>query len=421
MLDGVNPTREPLVLPRLKLLVVSLAYPPLAYPRSIQVARLLKFLNAATVVACADEPAARKDATIEPDADKFPEACIRLPVRVSGWRRIVDRFAYRFNRRLWKRRMMSPDGYGEWKIDVLDEIDKFKRQNDHSPDAVVTFAQPFTDHLIGLELRNRYGLPWLAHFSDPWADNPFSSYDEFTRAINLDLERQVVESADILAFTSQETVDLVMSKYSTGLGKKARVLPQCFDPSLFAVRNIATGSPITIRYLGNFYGGRTAAPLVKAIAAIVKDDPKTLEDVRFELVGVNDAAMLGNAGHEKLPAGLLNVVPSVPYQESLSLMSDSDGLLIIDAPAKTSVFLPSKLIDYIGAGRPVMGITPPGTAAELINALGGTVADPLDITSVSSSLRGFVQTLRERRIGSSENTWGTPSVRARFEAARCCS
>jgi hypothetical protein len=43
----------------------------------------------------------------------------------------------------------------------------------------------------------------------------------------------------------------------------------------------------------------------------------------------------------------------VGYQESLKLMSEADALLVIDAPADQSVFLPSKLIDYIGAGRPI--------------------------------------------------------------------
>ena len=100
-----------------------------------------------------------------------------------------------------------------------------------------------------------------------------------------------------------------MSKYSTELGKKARVLPQCFDPSLFVASKLSSHSPITIRYLGNFYGGRTAAPLVRGLTAIVKDDVNILRNVRFELVGVNDAAMLGNAGHENLPPWAFNRDP----------------------------------------------------------------------------------------------------------------
>ena len=40
------------------------------------------------------------------------------------------------------------------------------------PDALVSFGMPMTDHLLGLDLKRATGLPWLAHFSDPWAGNP---------------------------------------------------------------------------------------------------------------------------------------------------------------------------------------------------------------------------------------------------------
>lgn len=409
---------ESSVSPRLKLLAVSLAYPPLAYPRSIQVARLLKFLDASTVVVSCDEQGARKDPTIEPDAESKLEACLRVPFAVTGSRRLIDRIAYRFNRQLWNRRNMAPDNYGSWKTAVLGEISRFMQANDYLPDAVVTFAQPFTDHLIGLELKRRHGLPWLAHFSDPWVDNPFNKYDEQAKALNLSLERQVVQSADIMAFTSRETIDLVLAKYPAEWRQKARVLPQSFDSSLFQDGASTPKPNITIRYIGNFYGGRTAAPLIGALRLMLDTEPNSLNDVCFELIGISDPAVIRDAGGDALPAGLLKVHPSVEYRESLRLMSEADGLLVIDAPADISVFLPSKLIDYIGAGRPVLGITPPGTAASLIRELGGPVVDPSNTEDIRTALLLFIDLLKARRESSGLEPWGTPEVRERFEAAR---
>ena len=402
---------------QIKLLAVSLAYPPLAYPRSIQVARLLKFSNVSTVLVCADEANARKDKTIEPDAQAKLEACIRVPVEITTSRRLVDRLTFRFNRGLWNRRTMAPDNYGSWKTAVLKEIETFRHENNYAPDALVTFAQPFTDHLIGLELKKRYGLPWLAHFSDPWVDNPFNRYDDRTKALNLELEQQVVESADILVFTSQETVDLVMAKYPGELSRKARILPQSFDPALFQQTVLAAVSKkITIRYIGNFYGPRSAAPLIGALRLMLDVDPTSLDNVCFELIGISDHAVIRDAGGDLLPPNLLNVYPSVDYHQSLQLMLEADGLLVIDAPADVSVFLPSKLIDYIGAARPVLGITPPGTAAKLIESLGGLVADPANIQTIGESLFRFIDALKERREKSAAE-WGTAAVRAQFEAS----
>ncbi len=405
-------------MPQLKLLAISLAYPPLAYPRSIQVARLLRYLDASTVLVCGDEGDARKDSTIEPDAESKLEGCLRVRVVNSKRGQYVNRFAYRFYKPLWNSRNLVPDGYGEWKTAVVKAIAEYVKATDYMPDAMVTFAQPFTDHLIGLELKRRYGLPWLAHFSDPWVDNPFNKYDEQTMAQNLLLERQVIESADILAFTSQETIHLVMAKYPAGLREKARVLPQSFDPAYFQeTASKARPQKVTIRYIGNFYGQRTAVPLIEALHLVLASDSGALNGVSFELIGINDPVVIRDAGGDTLPPGLLNVYPSVEYHESLRLMSEADGLLVIDAPADMSVFLPSKLIDYIGAGRPVLGITPPGTAASLIQNLGGPVVDPSDKRSISEALMLFINLLEERRTAGIE-TWGIPEVRRQFEVSR---
>ena len=107
--------------------------------------------------------------------------------------------------------------------------------------------------------------------------------------------------------------------------------------------------------------------------------------------------------------------PTVDYLTSLSLMSCADGLLVIDAPAETSVFLPSKLIEYIGAARPALGITPPGAASKLITELGGWVADPTDAKGTEKGVLSFISFLRDNRIGTGES-WGDPTVRQRFDA-----
>lgn len=404
----------------MNLLAVSLAYPPLAYPRSIQVARLLKHTDATTVIFCADEPGVRLDKTIEPDAEAKLRGCIRVPVIQGRMSSLVDRFLFRFAPGAWSRRNLVPDRYGDWKEQVVNAIPRYIREDDFQPDVIVTFAQPFTDHLIGLELRSRLDLPWLAHFSDPWVDNPFTPFDDRARRLNLELERSVAEKADMLVFTSQETLDLFCSKYPPDLKEKARVLTQCFDTVQYEQRPRQASRPIMIRYLGNFYGHRRPEPLIAGLKELYRKRPECLENVSIELIGQGSSDDLTNLV-ASLPKGLLTARSSVDYRESLDLMVDSDGLLIIDAPADLSVFLPSKLIDYIGADRPVLGITPEGTAASLIRELGGLVANPADIPQISNTLELFIEQLWGRRTGKTSDVHGTRSIRAGFSVEHVSS
>ncbi len=403
----------------MKILAISLAYPPLAYPRSVQVARLLKHADVSAVMFCADEPGARLDSSIEPDAEEKLVACVRVTVpspRISG---LVDRAAYRFAPAVWRRRNHVPDRYGKWERAVLRDAARFIDDSGFRPDAVVSFAQPFTDHLIGRELSSRLNVPWLAHFSDPWLDNPFTPFDAATRSRNAELERSVAERADMLVFTSPETVDLFYEKYPRDWAKKARVLPHCYDPLMYRERDGQRPEKITVRYLGNFYGRRTPEPLISGLLELDRRRPGFLNDVSFELIGSGEVDEVTRLA-ESLPNGTLAVRPSVSYRASLELMTDSDGLLIIDAPAEVSVFLPSKLIDYLGARRPIFGITPRGTAASLISELGGLVADPADTVNISVAIERFVERLRELRAAptADEADGNDEAVRSRYSTER---
>ncbi len=400
--------------PLIKLLAVSFTYAPSALPRAVQVARLLKHLRASTVLVCADydEKHVRQDPALVREAESFLQKSVRVPFHLGGWKARAGGIAYRLNLPVWNK---TPDQHRSWKAPAVKAVARLLGEAQHRPDVFVTFGAPMSDHLIGLELKKRYRLPWVAHFSDPWVDNPFNNYDSLTRALNASLERKVMTMADRLVFTSEETLELVMRKYPEEVRTRARVLPHAFDPELFETpAHEAPDSKLTIRYLGDLYGRRTPGPLFSALSRILASEPEALADVSFELIGPTYDLQLNKLGLENLPKGLVEVKAPVTYRESLSLMASADGLLVIDAPAERSVFLPSKLIDYIGARRPILGLTPPGTSAALINQLGGWVARPEDVDGMAAAIKTFISFLRQNRNRGA--SWGAPAVQSRYEA-----
>lgn len=398
------------------MLALSFSYPPSALPRAIQVARLLKNLNLPAVLVCAadEEKGVRKDHSLVAEAESFLTKCLRVPFVQSRWRNSIGRIAYRLDLPIFNK---TPDQFTSWRVAVLHTVDNFLQSSQWSPNVLVTFGSPMSDHLIGLKLKRALGLPWVAHFSDPWVDNPFTIQDPLTKAFNRSLERKILATAERLVFTSAETVELVMAKYPSEWRTRVRVLPHSFEPDLSTAHPIVNSSDITIRYLGDLYGPRTPEPLFKALQQLMLEEPSLLCKVKFEIIGSTYTLNLAEIGLASLPKGLVNVKPSVNYAESLELMSSSDGLLIIDAPADRSVFLPSKLVDYIGAGQPILGITPAGTASDLIQQLGGWVSNPDNPSEVTRMLREFLYYARANRSKRLQ-PWGTPNVRQRFEAKR---
>lgn len=398
-----------------KLLAVSYSYPPKQEPRAIQVSRLLKHLKASTVLVCEGDKEERTDSAGLGDMESFLDQTLRVPLTTSTGRDLLNRLSRRVYLPVWSR---TPDQLGPWKKPVINTIDRFMRTHQYRPDVLVTFAFPLVDNIIGLELKRRLKLPWLAHFSDPWVDSPFRTDDPLTRALNVRLEQHVIERADRLVFTSSETADLVMQKYKPALRSKVRIVPHAYEPQLFqSVRNNNDGRLI-IRYLGDLYQSRTPQPLFKALEILSETEPELLRRFCFEIVGDVHELNLEQMGLSQLPDGLVVFRPRVNYSESLSMMTSASGLMVIDAPvAKNteSVFLPSKLIEYVGADRPIIGLTPPGTAAYLISRLGGWVADPGSATEVAHVVRQYLSFVWEKRHDL-ETGWGRSEVREEFEA-----
>ncbi len=399
-----------------KLLAVSYSYPPKQEPRAIQVSRLLKHLSASTVLVCeGNHDGKSAESSGFGDMESFLKTTLRVPFSMSPGRDLLRRFSNRVYLPIWSR---TPDHLGPWKKSVLKTIDRFISTEAYQPDVLVTFAFPLIDNIIGLELKRRFELPWLAHFSDPWVQSPFRIDDRLTRALNARLEHSVIEHADRLVFTSSETAALVMEKYRPALRSKVRIVPHAYEPDLFTnVPNRSNGRLI-IRYLGGLYLTRMPKPLFQALEILSLTEPELLSRFRFEIVGDVYGLDVEQMGLSKLPEGLVVFRPRVNYSESLSMMTSASGLMVIDAPVPQnteSVFLPSKLIEYVGADRPIIGITPPGTAAYLISRLGGWVADPGSADQVAEVVRQFLSFVWERR-DDLVTGWGRPEVREEFEA-----
>lgn len=397
-----------------KLLAISYSYPPKEEPRAIQVSRLLKYLNASTVLICEGKNGAGSE------AESFLAKTVRVPFSQSLGRNLLNRLSSRIYLPVVSR---TPDQLGAWKKSVINTVDSLLSRQEYRPDVLVTFAFPLIDSVIGLELKRRYKLPWLAHFSDPWVDSPFRHDDPLTKTLNRRLEQSVIENADRLVFTSNETAKLVMAKYPSTLRSKVRIVSHAFEPELFESAPLANNGRLCIRYLGDLYYPRTPEPLIKALEMLSSTEPELLSRFCFEIIGDVHELDMEQMGLSRLAPGLVVIRPRVNYAESLSMMTSAAGLMVIDAPVPKnteSVFLPSKLIEYVGADRPIIGLTPPGTAAYLIDRLGGWVADPGAANQVADVLREFLVFVWERRDQLCKG-WGRSEVRSEFEANNVAS
>ncbi len=378
-----------------RLLALSWCMPPLVMPRSIQVSRLLAALSEMdwqTDVVCVDPASLRPNNNILDDTlnrpaggkvKKYPVPTLEDWVLVRGLIRLFPALG------------VLPDPKWVWKNAAFRKCDSLASANTY--DAFISFGQPWTDHLAGLQFKAQSKLPWVAHFSDPWADSPYVDASRWVKNKRFEMEKAVISSADAVIFVSQQTADLVMQKYPDDWRKKTHVIPHGFETlgNATLTPGETQNQPLEFLYTGNFYGPRSPEGLLKAAADLARKAGYE-NSFRLRFVGHNMEKYRQTVRELSLDDAVVFEGP-VSFARSQELSAQADVLLVIDAPSETSsVFLPSKLVDYLAFNKPILGITPlNGSSADLINNLGCLTVDPLDIQGMTSALVDLIDAKRK--------------------------
>lgn len=354
------------------LLVISWAMPPMNFPRALQVPRLLRSIRGegwrATVLQA--DPASIGEAILVDPALADMHCGEYYPISSNGSLRT------RFLRT------------SKWVSEVTTLGDRLLDSGKF--DALVTFAQPWEDHLIGNRLARRKRVPWLAHFSDPWIDSPY--YADITNAKRRKWtaqEREIVTRADRLVFVTEGARRIVMQKYPPSRASAAFVLPHiALDVEVEPWRR---GEALTIVHSGDLYGLRTPANFVEGVRRLAKR--RNIDALKLVFVGAIDEKYRADIG---TLAGLarVEILDRQTSTRAMELCRSADVLLLIDTPSRIDtddLFMPSKLADYFAYRRWIMGlVTQSSTSGHLLDAAGMPPTEPNSPTAISDALEAVL-------------------------------
>ncbi|MBN2412827.1 glycosyltransferase family 4 protein [candidate division KSB1 bacterium] len=270
-------------------------------------------------------------------------------------------------------------------------------------DIIFSTSPPYTTSLIGLWLNRLSGIPWVTDFRDSWigwVTNP-QWRPKLSRAVELKMETAVLKYADrIITATPGEGEDL-LSRNPQLRDHRWRVLYNGFDSSDFKkITPKPRSDKITIIYNGSLYGNRNPEYLLQVLEDLKKEGSDVIEKIRLLFVGrIGDAII--NRMESSSISSVIERVPYVTHNESLAyLMSADISLLIVDNANTNWGIIPGKVFEYIGAGKPVLTLTPEGDTANLIRTYNiGTVAPPDDKQKIR---KVFLEMVKHIKIGERE-------------------
>lgn len=309
-----------------------------------------------------------------------------------------------------------------WKEKVVEYFRDYKDKYD----VVMTRSMPPESHEIGLRIKEiKPEIKWIASFGDPIANNPFvlknmkkvspySLQNRYVRPMGLRemvspkrmlknilwkkrvkkerepfrreqmLEKDIITKCNYIILNNPYQKQYMLGKYDEKTMQKAIILPHSYDASLYEEKvDRHSNNKIRMVYIGHLDDIRSPHILFKSVLRLKNEYPDLAE--RLELL------FYGNmSAKEKvylLDNELLDVVhikKPVDYETSLAIMQESDWLIHIDANLSgvldENIFFAAKLADYIGADRPIFGITMfDGAGADVVRDVNGvTVSYTVD-------------------------------------------
>jgi hypothetical protein len=271
--------------------------------------------------------------------------------------------------------------------------------------AILSSAPYWTNHLVGLTLKRLTGLPWVAHFRDPWTKNPAYGTTAVARAIERRLERMVVTSADWVVCVTDRHTDDLRRGHARLPAAKFVTIPNGYSPDEFeglpgdAPRTGGDASqPFVMTYTGSLYIGRNVTPVLIAVRRLIDDGELSPHEIVVNLVGACETAAGRSVREIAQEFGLEAVVRllgTVSRRDALRFMVSSDLLLLL--AEDLTVQVPGKAYEYLRAGRPILALAPEGATADLIRKTGaGDVVSPADIAGIAGVVRRH---MRRKRAG----------------------
>jgi Glycosyltransferase Family 4 len=258
---------------------------------------------------------------------------------------------------LWVRgNLFIPDARVFWVKPSIQFLEKYI--SEHNIETIITSGPPHSLHLIGLELKQKINLKWIADFRDPWTTIGYQKALKLSRfAVRKykKLEHQVLNAADTIIVTSKTT----KQEFLALTNKPIEVITNGFDVE--NIEKLALDSKFSLAHIGSFLSDRNPKILWESISELINEVPDFHLNLEIKLIGKVSQEVLDTIFDYKLN-DFVNNLGYVSHLEAISHQRKSQVLLLIEIDSKeTKSIIPGKLFEYMVSERPIIGIGPKGS------------------------------------------------------------
>ncbi len=277
------------------------------------------------------------------DESKIPHGSLEINSTDSPFKKIS----------IWIRlNLVIPDARKIWNKFAYQAARKELLTNKYN--AVITTGPPHSTHLIGLKLKKKYKINWIADFRDPWTQMGYLKNVKrlkITSCFDGLLENKVVKTCDAVIAASQKIIsDLSCSP------DKIHLITNGFDPQDYKE---ITKEKINRNFNLNYFG--TLPPEsnpVSVLEAVIQLNKMGVTNTKMNFWG-NISEEVKEQLNKFDDSGIVKFYKHIAHNKAIELMSNSSMLLLIINNVKNNEgIITAKIFEYMGSGVTILGIGP---------------------------------------------------------------
>lgn len=275
-------------------------------------------------------------------------------------------------------------------------------------DLIFSTAPPFSNHLLARRLKEETGIPLVVDYRDSWTNNHFQTeLWAWQKQILRNQERKVVASSDKIICLDEFIRSDFNNDYPE-ISKRIEIIPHGFDPDDFETNIDATldykEGALNILYSGLFYEQNQPDTFFKAIHQLLEENVVSREKIHLHFQGGLDGRilqLLAELGLDKISTnyGYLS------HRKAVSNILKADLLwMISNFDSRLKQIKSGKLFEYIGTGKPILGLVHESEASKLLRNYGsGFVARPDSVQEIRVQLTLIFKKWEERGLPQVDN------------------
>jgi len=230
-------------------------------------------------------------------------------------------------------------------------------------ETIITTGPPHSLHLIGLQLKSKLGVKWIADFRDPWTTIGYHKQlklSQASKAKHKSLEKKVLITADKIMVTSFVT----KKAFQNITNQPIEVITNGYDDE--AIVDFKMDSKFTVSHIGSLLSKRNPEVLWRVLSELVNEHNAFTKSFQLNFVGSISENVLESIRENNL-SNYVNCTGYVSHNKSIEFQKKSQLLLLIEINSEdTKCIIPGKLFEYMVSNRPIVAMGPEDSDVEKI-------------------------------------------------------